>query len=247
MSGMRTVWPRLNFRINVTAETWVHKVGQEAAKKLKKLKQAQSSLTIKISPVTKDIFEGLHDHVCNLQPPDGGRHVTPFIQVAGSRGGDKKEFTFEIVSGALTALFFKPVFVDPRNQGSLYLREDGNAVAIIPPLTFRLRYTLPTNLADFVMSVSFDVAALPRDGVFRFDEASVEISEASKAHMKLYIAGELRKMLSAYTAMDEATGRNLLTPQQLVQVNHLAPATGRPATTPSSSQASTGTGVVDAV
>eukprot|EP00965_Chrysotila_dentata_P088988 2937652-Pleurochrysis_carterae.AAC.1 len=57
----------------------------------------------------------------NLQPTDGGRQVTAYRHVAGSRGGDKQEYNFEIISGVLASLFFKTTFIDPRNQGSLYL------------------------------------------------------------------------------------------------------------------------------
>eukprot|EP00965_Chrysotila_dentata_P230854 6198028-Pleurochrysis_carterae.AAC.5 len=53
MCGMRHVWPRLNYRINVTAEPWVHKVGQEASKRFMKLKHAELSLMIMLSPVTE--------------------------------------------------------------------------------------------------------------------------------------------------------------------------------------------------
>eukprot|EP00965_Chrysotila_dentata_P004348 141513-Pleurochrysis_carterae.AAC.1 len=76
---------------------------------------------------------------------------------------------------------------------------------------------------------------------------SYEIPDSSKEHMKLYIAGELSKMLSAYADMEAPTARNLLTPQHLVQVNHFTPAGYHSASTPSTSQASTGTGVVGVV
>eukprot|EP00965_Chrysotila_dentata_P121118 4005838-Pleurochrysis_carterae.AAC.2 len=62
----------------------------------------------------------------------------------------------------------------------LFLHEDGTGLAIIPrPLSFRRRYTLPLFLADLVMTVIFDVAALPRYGLFRFDEHAVEYSDGS--------------------------------------------------------------------
>eukprot|EP00965_Chrysotila_dentata_P090944 3002157-Pleurochrysis_carterae.AAC.1 len=53
LSGLRSVRPRLyQHRINVTAEPCRNKIGNEAAKKLKKLKQAHAGFTIKLSPVT---------------------------------------------------------------------------------------------------------------------------------------------------------------------------------------------------
>eukprot|EP00965_Chrysotila_dentata_P254592 6211930-Pleurochrysis_carterae.AAC.3 len=113
MSGMRSIRPRLQFRINVTAEPWRNTVGQDDAKKLKKLKQAQANVTVKVSPVVPEVFEGLLDLICNLQPADGGRHVTRYQQLAGSRGGEKKEYLFKIISGSLTAMFFKTTFIDP--------------------------------------------------------------------------------------------------------------------------------------
>eukprot|EP00965_Chrysotila_dentata_P255718 6212316-Pleurochrysis_carterae.AAC.1 len=247
MSGMRRVIPRLDYKIKLSAAPWRNKIGIEANKKLLKAKQAHSGVIIKLSPVVPELFEGLYNYVCNLRQLNSGRHVTAYQQVAGSRGGEKQEFMFEIVSGSLTAAFFKSTFNNPKNQGSLYLREDGNVVAIIPPITFRLRYTLPLHVADFVMSVTYDVAALPRDGVFRFDEANVEISDSSKQHMKHYICGELRKLLTAYAAMDAETARTLLTPQQLVQVDFFAPAAQHAAPSAAMNQASTSSGVVGAV
>eukprot|EP00965_Chrysotila_dentata_P154635 5109614-Pleurochrysis_carterae.AAC.1 len=96
--------------------------------------------------------------LANLQPADGGRHLTPLQRVAGSRGGEKQEHMFEVVSGKLTALPFKPTFVSAFNQGSLLLREsDGTALAITAPITFRLKYTLPINLANFVLTGTYDV------------------------------------------------------------------------------------------
>eukprot|EP00965_Chrysotila_dentata_P208172 6184559-Pleurochrysis_carterae.AAC.3 len=69
------------------------------------------------------------------------------------------------------------------------------------------------------MAVSFDVAALSRDGVFRFDEAKADLSGSSKRHMKFYLCGQLRGMLDGLAALDAATARDLRSPQQLVQVN----------------------------
>eukprot|EP00965_Chrysotila_dentata_P259965 6213741-Pleurochrysis_carterae.AAC.5 len=215
-------------------EPWMHKIGNEARKKLERMKQAQSALTIKLSPVQLDVFNGLYTLLANLQPSDGGRHLTaPLQHVAGSHGGEKQEHVFEIVSGKLVALIFKPTFVFSHNQGSLLLREsDGTALAIIAPITFRLRYTLTVHLADFVLTVTYDVVSLPRDGVFRFDEAFVEFSAASdKEEMKSYICGELRKLLTGFSPLlsggssrGAAAYRNLLSAQQLVQVDYYAPA-----------------------
>eukprot|EP00965_Chrysotila_dentata_P225331 6194682-Pleurochrysis_carterae.AAC.3 len=93
LSGMRSVRPRLyQHRSNVTVEPWRNKIVNEAAKKLKKLKQAHTGFTIKLSRVTPSVFQGIHD----LQPTDGGRHLTPYNQVAGTRGGDKKEYAFDV-------------------------------------------------------------------------------------------------------------------------------------------------------
>eukprot|EP00965_Chrysotila_dentata_P009015 293059-Pleurochrysis_carterae.AAC.1 len=59
--------------------------------------------------------------------------------IAGSRGGEKQEHCFEIVSGRLAALSFKPTFVFAYFQGSIMMREDdGTALAILAPITFRL-------------------------------------------------------------------------------------------------------------
>eukprot|EP00965_Chrysotila_dentata_P052105 1729280-Pleurochrysis_carterae.AAC.1 len=74
---------------------------------------------------------------------------------------------------------------------------------------------MPMHLADLQMTILFDVAALPLDGVFRFDESSVLLSDTSKYHMKLYICGELRKMYNAYAAVDKRTARELFSAQQL--------------------------------
>eukprot|EP00965_Chrysotila_dentata_P143506 4741596-Pleurochrysis_carterae.AAC.1 len=95
------------------------------------------------------------------------------------------------------------------------------------------------------MTVTFDVASLPRDGVFRFDENNVEIPDSSKEQMKLYMCGELRKMLMGFSA-HPPTASNLLTPQQLVQIDFFAPAAQHAASC-STDQASTGSGVVGAV
>eukprot|EP00965_Chrysotila_dentata_P247905 6208032-Pleurochrysis_carterae.AAC.1 len=229
MRGMRMTRPRLPTHVRVAVEPWQLKIGNEVRKKLMRMKQAQSSLTVKLSPVPLDIFKGLHNMLCNLQPADGGRHITPIKQIAGSRGGEKHEHVFEIVSGKLVALFFKPTFVFAYNQGSLLMREeDGTVLAVIAPITFRLKYTLPLNLTDLVLSVTYDVASLPRDGVFRFDEMSVEFSATSKDHMKSYICGELRKMLDGFSALQSprtlgAAASNLFSPQQMVQIDFFAP------------------------
>eukprot|EP00965_Chrysotila_dentata_P135992 4495855-Pleurochrysis_carterae.AAC.1 len=66
--------------------------------------------------------------------------------------------------------------------------------------------------------------------------------------MNFYMCGQLRKMLDGFAALNAATARDLLSPQQLVQVIFFAPAaqrTDQPCT--SSSQASTSSGVVGAV
>eukprot|EP00965_Chrysotila_dentata_P189942 6173609-Pleurochrysis_carterae.AAC.2 len=210
----------------------MRKIGNEARKKLERMKQAQSALTIKLSPVQLDVFKGLYTLLANLQPTDGGRHLTPLQHVTGSRGGEKQEHVFEIISGKLAALFFKATFLFSHNQGSLILREsDGKALAIIALITFRLWYTLPLHLADFVLTVTNDVVSLPRDGIFRFGEASVEFSAASKEEMKAYICGELRKLLTGFSPLlsegfsrGAAAYRNLLSPQHLVQVDYYAPA-----------------------
>eukprot|EP00965_Chrysotila_dentata_P105877 3497098-Pleurochrysis_carterae.AAC.2 len=69
--------------------------------------------------------------------------------------------------------------------------------------------------------------------------------------MKIYIAGELRKMLTAFTAMGAATGRALFTPQQVVQVDYFAPtttgATSAAQASASTNPAFTGIGVAGAV
>eukprot|EP00965_Chrysotila_dentata_P091284 3013999-Pleurochrysis_carterae.AAC.1 len=96
MRGMRMTKPRLATHVKVAVEAWQNKVGNEARKKLLKLKQAQSALTIKLSPVPLDMFRGLYNLLANLQPADGGRHLTPLQHVAGSRGGEKQEHCFEI-------------------------------------------------------------------------------------------------------------------------------------------------------
>eukprot|EP00965_Chrysotila_dentata_P113916 3766506-Pleurochrysis_carterae.AAC.1 len=141
------------------------------------MKQAQSGLSIKLSPVPLEVFRTLHDRLCNLQPADGGRHVTPLKHIAGSRGGDKQKHMFEIMPGKLASLFFKSTFVFAYNQGSLLLREeDRTALAIIALITFRLKYTLPLHLADLVLTVTYHFASLPADGVFRFDEGAVEFT-----------------------------------------------------------------------
>eukprot|EP00965_Chrysotila_dentata_P162586 5368300-Pleurochrysis_carterae.AAC.2 len=188
------------------------------------MKQAQSGLTIKLSPVPLDLFNGLYNTLANLQPADGGRHLTPLQHVAGSRGGEKQEHMFEVVSGKLVALLFKPTFVFAYNQGSLLLREsDGTALAIIAPITFRLRYTLPKNLADYVLTVTYDVVSLPRDGVFRFDEASVEFSASSKEQMKRYMCGEFRKLLIGFSDLPRSSRASMVSTQQMVQIDFYAP------------------------
>eukprot|EP00965_Chrysotila_dentata_P074456 2458322-Pleurochrysis_carterae.AAC.1 len=69
--------------------------------------------------------------------------------------------------------------------------------------------------------------------------------------MKLFICGEMRKMLNAYFAMDAAYARKLFSTQKLVQVDYFAPIVPQPAAatlrTSNNSQASTSKGVVDDV
>eukprot|EP00965_Chrysotila_dentata_P258163 6213125-Pleurochrysis_carterae.AAC.2 len=229
MGGMRCVRPKLSTRITTNAEPWRNKIGNDVLKKLQKLKEAQANLSLKLSPVALEVFQGLYDLVANLQPSDDGRHITPLRQTAGSRGGEKQEHEFEIVSGALVAAFMKSTFVESYCQGSLLLRDNGNVFAVIAPMTFRLKYSLPVHRAELLMTVTFDVASLPRDGIFRFDEEKVQYSEASKRHMKAYMCGELRKLVDVFASLHVAANMNgppppLLSNQQLVQVNFFAPA-----------------------
>eukprot|EP00965_Chrysotila_dentata_P077821 2567262-Pleurochrysis_carterae.AAC.1 len=58
MRGMRMTKARLATHVKVAVEAWQNKIGNEARKKLLKLKQAQSALTIKLSPVPLDMFKG---------------------------------------------------------------------------------------------------------------------------------------------------------------------------------------------
>eukprot|EP00965_Chrysotila_dentata_P008032 261812-Pleurochrysis_carterae.AAC.1 len=78
------------------------------------------------------------------------------------------------------------------------------------------------------MSVTFDVASLPCDGVFLFDEERVEYSECSKRHMESYMCGELAKMLDSFRALHVGANMRgppspMLSPQQFAQVEHFAP------------------------
>eukprot|EP00965_Chrysotila_dentata_P204133 6182154-Pleurochrysis_carterae.AAC.4 len=82
---------------------------------------------------------------------------------------------------------------------------------------------MPLHLANLVLTVTYDVAALPRDGVFRFNNASADYSEASKEHMKAYIYGELRKMHTGFHAIHRPTARKLFSQQQMVQIDYHSP------------------------
>eukprot|EP00965_Chrysotila_dentata_P031023 1032932-Pleurochrysis_carterae.AAC.1 len=96
------------------------------------------------------------------------------------------------------------------------------------------------------MTVTFDVAALPTDGRFRFDDERVEYAESSKNEMKLYICRQLRCMLESFERLNSAASEVFparsnskrqrhdgagtstdpvsLSPQQLSQVNYYVPA-----------------------
>eukprot|EP00965_Chrysotila_dentata_P097927 3237682-Pleurochrysis_carterae.AAC.1 len=89
--GMRMTKPRPANDVRMALEPCAYKIGDKARKKLERLKQAQSGLNIKLSPVPLDVFKGLYNMLANLQPSDGGRHLTPLQQVAGRRGGNKQE------------------------------------------------------------------------------------------------------------------------------------------------------------
>eukprot|EP00965_Chrysotila_dentata_P068011 2249765-Pleurochrysis_carterae.AAC.1 len=66
------------------------------------------------------------------------------------------------------------------------------------------------------MTLSFDVLVLPRNRVFRFDQHQVasDYFDASKRHTKIYMCGEMRKMFDQFAALDAATARGVLSPQQ---------------------------------
>eukprot|EP00965_Chrysotila_dentata_P251538 6210114-Pleurochrysis_carterae.AAC.1 len=179
----------------VAVGAWQNKVRNAVRKKLLRMKQVHSGLTLKLSPVPLDVFKGLYNLLATLQPADGGCHLSPLQHVAGSRGGEDQEHCFEIVSDRLAALFFKPTFVFAYMQGSLLLREeDGKALAVLAPITFGLKYTMPEHLTDFVLTITYHAASLPRDGKCPFDEKSVEYSAAPKEQMRSDVCGELRKM-----------------------------------------------------
>eukprot|EP00965_Chrysotila_dentata_P057823 1917386-Pleurochrysis_carterae.AAC.2 len=54
-----------------------------------------------------------------------------------------------------------------------------------------------------MLTVTADIAALPVDGVWRFDEETVEYSSSSKEHMKKYVSRQLRKIIQCYEAMQQ--------------------------------------------
>eukprot|EP00965_Chrysotila_dentata_P063683 2110020-Pleurochrysis_carterae.AAC.3 len=228
--------------VSVSVDIWRNKVGNEVRRKLEKSKPACANMTFKVAPTPVEVFRALHNRLCELQPKNGGRHLSVLKQHAGQRGGDLQHYSFDVISGDLVAAFFKSTFVFGMQQGSVNVRDDGTVLAIIAPMTFTLKQKLPLHLNEPVMTVVVDSAALPVDGVFRFDDQSVDYSANSKEHMKLYICRQLRTLLRSFESMelDDPTrrvSRNILTPRQLVQVDFIAPQRAQQAQGASSSQA----------
>eukprot|EP00965_Chrysotila_dentata_P199576 6179463-Pleurochrysis_carterae.AAC.4 len=126
--------------------------------------------------------------------------------MAGQRGGDKVEYEFQILSGELLTAFLKPYFYLSHHQPPLLVGKDGNVMSVIAPLVFRYVSKEPKRHNDPLMSVTFDVAALPMDGRFRFDDKRVEYAESSKQNeMKLFICRQLRLMLDRYPPLGRGT------------------------------------------
>eukprot|EP00965_Chrysotila_dentata_P022957 760684-Pleurochrysis_carterae.AAC.1 len=85
--------PRLPTHVRVAVEAWQHTIGNEARKKLLRMKQAQFGLNIKLSPVPLDIFKGLCYLLANLQPADGGRHLTPRCSILPAAAEERSRST----------------------------------------------------------------------------------------------------------------------------------------------------------
>eukprot|EP00965_Chrysotila_dentata_P200667 6180103-Pleurochrysis_carterae.AAC.1 len=76
-------------------------------------------------------------------PADGVRHVSQYLQLKGSRGGDKIQWEFKLLTAvAVDTLFVKCSFrgTPPQasvRQGPAYVRADTlTAFALVPPITF---------------------------------------------------------------------------------------------------------------
>eukprot|EP00965_Chrysotila_dentata_P110549 3652609-Pleurochrysis_carterae.AAC.1 len=191
--------------VGVSISTWRDKIGNDVSRKAEKSKQAAAGLTFKVNPTPLPVFKQLHEYLCDLQPANGGRHITTLKQDAGQRGGDQQQRSFEIVSGDLVALFFKSIFVYGKQQGSVHISKDGTVLAVVAPFSFTYKHKLPAHENDPVLTVTVDIAALRVDGVWRFDEESAEYSTNSKEHMKRYISRQLRIILDVFQRMTEGS------------------------------------------
>eukprot|EP00965_Chrysotila_dentata_P078577 2589348-Pleurochrysis_carterae.AAC.1 len=139
---------------------WRDKLGNDVRRKLEKQKQATANLIFKVSPTPLQVFSGLHNYLCELQPKNKGKHITVLKQLAGQRGGELVHHSFEILSGEMVAVFFKSTIVFGIQQGSVHFRDDGTVMAVIAPMTFHLKQKMPGHLNEPVMSVVVDTAAL---------------------------------------------------------------------------------------
>eukprot|EP00965_Chrysotila_dentata_P237431 6201905-Pleurochrysis_carterae.AAC.2 len=106
--------------VSVSVDTWRNKIRNDLRLKLEKANEAAAGVQINVCPTPISVFKELHDFLCDLQPKNGGGHLTVLRQEAGQRGGDLQHWTFSIVSGDLVALFFKSTFVFGTQQGSAH-------------------------------------------------------------------------------------------------------------------------------